>query len=204
VGPQSLLCCLPPVAMTSLESVVQSLNDFVIEVVDDRTYTFGSSDNVRRYQREELLGPRHSLRSRHAVSCRRDNEVLASAIIGAGGGPSGVHERTLAVLPDACLVAVGSFIVCLEVPHLRLRWSREVDEATCFGIHLAADGSIISHGELEISRLTSAGELIWKASGRDIFTGSLSVDTSMVRAEDFNGDEYTFDLRTGHVVAGPA
>lgn len=143
--------------MARSEVVVRKHDTIVVEVVNEPTYTFGSTDNVCRYQREELLSPRHLVSSRHGVTCSRNGQLVGSVVIGAGGGASGVHERSLVVLPDACLVAVGPFIVCLDVPLLGVRWTRDVDEATCFGIHLAADGSIISHGELEISRLTRAG-----------------------------------------------
>jgi hypothetical protein len=39
--------------------------------------------------------------------------------------------------------------------------------------------------------------MLWQASGRDIFTGAISVDAEGVHVEDFNGDTYRFDLQTG-------
>jgi len=188
------------------ESIVRQIDDsLVIEVVNETGYSFGSRDNTRHYRREQVLGDRHLLSSRHGVLVKRNGETLASAIFGAIGGASGVHERSLVLQPDLCFLAIGPFIACLELPSLVTRWVREVDHATCFGIHITSDRrSLISHGELEIARLTLAGDLLWQAGGRDIFTGDLSVDTAAVRAEDFNGDSYIFDLESGRVVASSA
>jgi hypothetical protein len=184
------------------ETVVRTRGDLEIEVVDEPTYTFGSVDNVRRYQREELLCRRDVVVSRHGVSCMRGGQVIASVVIGAAGGATGVHAHSVAFVEDACLVAVGPQIACLDLPFLGRRWVREVDEATCFGIHVAPDGSVVSHGELQIARLTVAGDILWRASGRDIFTGEMSVSAGLVRVEDFDGYAYAFDLQTGRAVAG--
>lgn len=184
--------------------VLPSGEAYVLEVLDEPSYTFRSADNVRRYQREELLGDgQYRPSSCHGVTCTADSRVLASVIFGAAGGASGVHERSLARLRDLAFLAVGQFIVCLQLPDLSLRWAREVDQATCFGVHVdPRQRGLVSHGELEISRLTLSGEIVWQASGRDIFTGELSVDPALVRAEDFNGDTYVFDLETGKRLEG--
>lgn len=176
-----------------------------IEMLNEPEYSFGSADNPRRYMREEIFGDRHLVSSCHGVICTRNAETLASVIFGAEGGGSGVHERSLALLPGVTFVAVGAYIACLQLPFLTLQWARKVDHATCFGIHICPDRrSIVSHGELEISRLTLSGDVLWHSGGRDIFTGDVSVDAAMVRAEDFNGDTYVFDLETGNVVASSA
>ena len=185
------------------ENVVRHVDgSLVVEVVNEPTYGFGSRDNQARYQREEILGDaQFQLTSRHGVTCALDGEPVASAIFGANGGASGVHQHSLAILDNRAFLAVGPFIVYLELPTLATRWVREVDDATCFGIHICPDRcSIVSHGELEISRLTLAGELLWRGGGPDIFTGDLSVVASAVLAEDFNGDTLSFDLETGHSV----
>ena len=167
--------------------------------MDDSSYAFGSGDNHTRYGREEYLDDaKFRLTSRHAVVSTLDATAVASVIFGATGGASGVHERSLLFLAELGFVAVGPFIVCLELPTLATRWVRRVDSATCFGILACPDaGSLISHGELEISRLTLSGDMLWQASGRDIFTGAISVDAEGVHVEDFNGDTYRFDLQTG-------
>lgn len=175
----------------------------IIEVVNEPTYVFGSHEDRSHYRREEVLGDaKFQLTSRHGVVSTLRGECLASAIFGAAGGASGVHQHSLALVNDRGFLAVGPFVVCIELPTLTTDWVREVDEATCLGVHICPDGhSLISHGELEISQLSVAGDILWQAGGRDIFTGSLSVNASAVLAEDFNGDLYSFDLQTGDSVA---
>jgi hypothetical protein len=188
--------------MSGEAMVLRSDDWYVLEVLDEPGYAFGSAVNTRHYQREELLGDGQHRASRHGVTCVADGRELASVIFGAAGGASGVHERSLARLRDLAFLAVGPFIVCLQLPALSLEWAREVDQATCFGIHIDPEQrGLVCHGELEVSRLTLSGEIVWQASGRDIFTGELSVDSALVRAEDFNGDTYVFDLGTGKQIA---
>lgn len=171
----------------------------VIEVVNDSSYSLGSRDNQARYQREEILGDaQFQLTSRHGLISMLAGAPIASVTFGATGGASGVHERSLALLEDVGFLAVGPFIACVDLPMLGTRWVRQVDSATCFGIHICADGSsLISHGELEIARLTLGGDILWRAAGRDIFTGDISVEAAGVHAEDFNGATYWFELETG-------
>jgi len=174
-------------------------NSQTVEVIDEPTYTFGSQHNRSRYQREQILDePQFQLTSRHGVISTLNGDPLASVIFGATGGASGVHQHSLATLEDRGFLAVGPFIVCLDLPTLSTRWVQVVDDATCFGIHICPDRrSLISHGELEISRLTLSGDILWQGGGPDIFTGSLSFASSAVLVEDFNGDTLSFDLETG-------
>jgi hypothetical protein len=171
----------------------------VIELVDEPLFGFGSQDNHARYQREEILGGSgFQLSSRHGVISMVEGKPVASVIFGAPGGASGVHTHSLALLDGRGFLAVGPFIVCFALPLLTTCWVQEVDQATCFGIHVCPDRrSLISHGELEISRLTLSGNILWQGGGRDVFSGTVSVRSSTVVAEDFNGDVYSFDLQTG-------
>ncbi len=173
----------------------------VVQLVDEPEYAFGSRGNRPRYEREEVLGDaRFELSSRHALICMRDGAPFASVIFGAVGGASGVHEHSLVLQGDLGFLAIGAFIACVELPSLETRWVREVDAATCFGAHVCPDGeSLVSHGELVISRLTLDGEVLWQAGGRDIFTGDLRVSEAAVHVEDDSGDVYSFELETGAV-----
>ena len=188
------------------ESLVLRIDEtYSIEVVDEPTYRFHFDDNRKRYDRKELFGDRHLVISCHGVVCKRNSQIMASVIFGADGGASGVHERSVVLASGVAFVAVGRYIACLQLPDLITKWVREVDPATCFGIHFSADRlSIVSHGELEISRLTLAGDVLWQSAGRDIFSGDVLVDEAMIHAQDFNGDVYHFDLETGKLVASSA
>jgi hypothetical protein len=176
-----------------------SVNDLVLEVRDDPTYRFGSADNSTRYERELILGdPRFRTSSQHGVQCRRGDEVLGSVILGANGGASAVHGRSIVVVGNLCFVAVGPYVVALSVPDLAVSWSQQVDHATCFGVLVTPDGaSLISHGELEISRVDLSGRILWQSGGADIFTGELKLSDRVVHVDDFEGRSYSFDIETG-------
>jgi hypothetical protein len=81
---------------------------------------------------------------------------------------------------------------------VRLLWHTRVDTATCFGVYDAPGySSVISHGEVEIARLTYSGQLLWSASGRDIFSGDFELHEHHAEAIDFEGAHYRFELETG-------
>jgi hypothetical protein len=115
-----------------------------------------------------------------------------------GRGASNVHAHSAFVKDGTCFVAVGPFVCGLGLPSLRLLWQTRADTATCFGIYDAPDyASIISHGELEIARLSYAGELLWTASGRDVFSERFRLHQHHAEAIDFYGTRYRFELGTG-------
>jgi len=166
----------------------------LIKVVNDPNYSFNSTDNARRYALEIRLTA-DSISSIHGVYLNGDG----IAVIGAGGGCSAVHEHSALEIDDKLYLAVGDSVVCLslESPR-RLLWSVQTDMATCFGIHWAEQQrALISHGELEISRLSTEGVIAWQTSGADIFSEGFRLLSDYVETIDFNGAVYRIDYVTG-------
>ncbi|MGF6607853.1 hypothetical protein OKW45_002753 [Paraburkholderia sp. WSM4175] len=175
---------------------VQQINtEFgLLSVVDEPTYSFKSQDNARSYEFEVLLTP-DTPTSVHGIALNGSGIV----VVGAGGGCSSVHGHSALVLEDKLYLAVGDHVACLALtlPH-RLVWSRQVDMATCFGIHWEhGRGALISHGELEISRLSVDGQLMWQASGVDVFSEGFRLLPDHIEAVDFNRTVYRLDYATG-------
>lgn len=169
---------------------------YEISIFDEPLFTEGSVDNPRSYAREYVL--ERGGWSRHGVLCHATGRLLGSAIITAGGGISGVHERSLIAQRRRCFVAVGDHVICLQLPDLDLLWSIKADSATVFGLHLGPDREdLVVHGELEISRLTRDGSIVWSQSGADVFSESVSVMEDYVEAIDFNGRHYRFRYADG-------
>lgn len=134
----------------------------------------------------------------HRIDVRQGDTVLMSRVLLASGGSSGIHVNSAFIRDNTCFVAVGPFVCALELPTLRLLWHTRVDVATCFGVYDAASyASIISHGELEIARLSYSGELRWSVSGRDIFSEGFELHEHHADAIDFYGTRYRFVLETG-------
>lgn len=165
-----------------------------VSVINEPTYTFGSSDNVRSYPFEKNLDSESSPVSVHSVFLN-ENPI---AVFGATGGASGVHEHSAVFHNGRLYLAVSDSVVCLVLQPFEFKWALCIDTATCFGVHVhEPTGSLISHGELEITRFTENGEILWQSSGRDIFTGSLVLGEESVAVTDFNGDQYRFRYSDG-------
>lgn len=178
--------------------------NYRVSIIADSTHSVGSADNIHAYDHEygleDELGE-SAVTSRHAVRVSDNNEVVATCILFAGGGASGVHEHSAIIHDESCIIAVGPFMASLEVPSLKLRWTCQTDAATCFGVYRSEKHEcLISHGELEIACVSYDGQLVWSSSGGDIFTNGFTLRDDSVRVVDFNGRHYTFDIETGREI----
>jgi outer membrane protein assembly factor BamB len=164
-----------------------------VAIFDEPTYSFGSADNLRTYDTEIRLDS-ENLYSVHGV--RTDGKW--SAIFGAGGGPSTVHQHSAIEVDGRLYLAVGDQVICLNLVTGLKEWSRRVDLATCFGVHWdCLHEALISHGELQISRLSLTGDEIWSATGADIFSGGFKCLGDGIEVIDFSRSVYLFDYRAG-------
>lgn len=168
-----------------------------LHIIDEPLYSFDSQDNPHRYSLEICLA--NGLPSSiHGIDLNHQRIM----VVGAGGGCSTVHRHSALMIDDKLHLAVGDHVVCLSLdrPH-RLLWSVRADAATCFGIHWNSHRSaLISHGELEISRISTDGDLMWRTSGADIFTGDFRLLPDYIEAVDFNSSAYRLDYRTGKTI----
>ena len=180
-------------------TVLFSTDKHELELIDEPLYTPGSADNVRSYSREyKLTDAETRPSSRHGLILRDGNTPARSCILLAGGGATGLHEHSAVTLDDTCFVAVGDTLCSLALPSLDLLWHRQVDTATCFGVyHSAKHNCLISHGELEIARLSLAGEVAWCSGGADIFSEGFELHPDYIEAVDSNGTVYRIDIATG-------
>ncbi len=172
--------------------------DLTVEIIAEKyDYHPKSADNARRYERFYEFGE-HRPSSCHGIRVYEGDHELASAILMADGGASGVHERSAVTARDSVFVAVGSYVVRLSLPALDLIFVTQADMYTCFGVHSIPDSAdLLSHGELEIARLNDSGRILWSSSGADIFTGDLTLGQKAAKVVDFEGAVYSFDLTTG-------
>lgn len=165
-----------------------------VTIVDEPRYTFDSADNTRTYPYATNLDSSARPVSIHGVLL--DKKPLI--VIGASGGPTGVHDHSALWLNERLYLAVCDTVVCMKLRPLELLWSLRVDGATCFGIHFHHETeALLSHGELEITRFTEAGTILWQSGGGEIFTGPVILHPSFIEAEDFNGHRYRFSYSTG-------
>ena len=169
-----------------------------IELINEPTYTFGATDNVRCYRFSKYLDRDYSPTSVHGVLL--NGKPLA--VFGDSGGCSGVHANSAVVLGDLFFFAVGCHVVCIRPAPFEYRWALQTDFATCFGVYYdEPHHALISHGELEIVRFTEEWSLLWSASGADIFTGSFILGPQFIEVYDFNGKDYRFNYADGCICA---
>ena len=167
----------------------------VVELCSEHGYTFCSADNVRKYRFERNFTDNRRPSSIHGVIL--DGDPLA--IFGAGGGLSGVHDSSLVYIHNLLYLAVGDLVVCVQLKPFLFKWALKTDPATCFGVHLQErNGALISHGELEVVRFSVEGDILWRASGKDIFTGAFSLKPHFIEAVDWSGRVYHFNYQDGN------
>jgi outer membrane protein assembly factor BamB len=165
-----------------------------LTIIDDRTHSFGSADNVRCYPKEIMLCDAGVRSSVHGVLI--DGEPLI--VFGASGGASAMHAHSALVIGERLYLAVGDSVVCFDLERQALTWSTRVDSATCFGVyHEPARCALIAHGELEISRISLDGYITWQRAGADIFSGDILLEPDAVWVTDFDGRLYRFSYETG-------
>jgi hypothetical protein len=182
----------------------RSAAGFTVEVRDEPVADVAAHDVLPQYSRVFSLGEPFALKFRHGVLSLRGDHLVSSLLL-ESAGPSGVHRRSLLIVGDTCYVAVGPDVVALSIPTLEVMWSRRVDDAQCFGIHPVPEGnSLISHGELEIARLSLSGDILWHTGGADVFTGPVDVSSKEVTVRDFNDAVYLIDMETGQCRGGPS
>jgi hypothetical protein len=172
---------------------------YKVTMINDSAYISGSADNSRAYDKEIVLGETDwYMPSKHGIVAQGHEAKSHSAILLASGGATGVHAHSALLHGDLCIAAAGSFMCCLRLPTLNLEWNVQPDDVTCFGVYHAPSCSCyISHGELEIARISYSGEIVWRASGKEIFTNGFVLHEDYIEAVDFNDERYRIEIETG-------
>jgi hypothetical protein len=165
-----------------------------VGIVNEPTYSFGSGDNLRRYEQEKNLQEVYRPTSVHGVFL--DDEPLA--VFGAAGGCSAVHRHSALVLDSKLYLAVGDSLVCFALDDRQFCWATVLDPATCFGIYYETErDALISHGELEVARIDKKGNVLWASSGADIFSEGFRLEKKFIAVTDFDKREYHFSYENG-------
>jgi hypothetical protein len=173
-------------------------DSFAVVLLDDPTYSPGLADNARRYDREYSLAEKCRPVSQYGLVCRQSDGATHSCILLAGGGASRVHDHSAVIVKDAVFVGVGDMLCSLSLPTLDLGWATRVDSATCFGVYYCPQHDcLLSHGEVAIARVSLSGEILWSASGKDIFSEGFRIVGDRIEAIDFNHEVYRIDIGTG-------
>lgn len=165
-----------------------------IRIVEEPQYSFGSADNERKYAREITIGDGDYIGSPYGVLV----DDVPAVVLAGGGLMMPIEGRSALVWKERLFIGVGNCVACLSLRPLVLIRSVQVDFAACFSLHVSpVHDALICHGEVEISRLSAEGDLLWQSSGRDIFTGLFALKPTHIEAHDFNEDVYRLRYEDG-------
>ncbi len=163
--------------------------------IDEHRYKYAALYTLDQGQGHDIeYGPIYG------VILRGSEGVIASRAIRASGAHLPLTEHSVAAVPDQFALAIGNRICCLAIPTLALRWSIRVDPVCCYAVYSSPDHmAFISHGELDIAKIDFAGNIVWTASGRDIFSGESAIFVNHLEVTDWNGAKYRIELKSGRV-----
>lgn len=173
--------------------------NFEVEVINEPTYNFGSSDNHFNYLKHYFgYGGAEYPTSKHGIKIYRDDQIIDSCIIIGSGGATGVHQNSSLLDNDQLLLCCCDNIFCITLPDLALKWKTEADQATCFQIFQHQDDYII-HGELQVTKLDKEGNKKWEFGGADIFVNidneeEFKLEEDGILLTDFAKTKYKIDF----------
>lgn len=174
------------------------LERHIIKFYNETDYTFGSSDNFKKYDKIFISGDNNILTSQIGIELFEEEKIKASCLIGSEGGGTVITENSILISYGGLVICCSNTIFKLTIPDLNLEWKTISDKSTCFGIHYL-DKDYVVHGELEITKLDKEGQIIWQKSGRDIWTTAEGFDDfavyeNYILATDWDYHRYKFDL----------
>ena len=173
--------------------------NFTVEVFNDSTFSVNSNDNLNVYKNiyfgedaEKYPSSKHDIRL-----IENDEEIDNCLIIGSGGGTS-INENSSILDNDNLLICCSDSVFSISILDLKLNWVKKLDMATCFKI-FRIENDFVVHGELEISRIDSFGNIIWQFGGADIFVSldeedSFQLNDNHIVLKDFTGTSYMIDF----------
>lgn len=173
------------------------IGKYQVEIITESDYNPDSKDNMANYEKEYLTDSDYNLPTKFGIKLLESGIQLNTAIIGAEGGASGLHETSQIIENNRVLICCSDTVFCLDIPTLNLNWKTKTDEFTSFEIYKIDNGYII-HGELEITRIDNNGKIIWKNGGTDIFvtqdgTDDFRIKDNYIRVTDWENRIYKWD-----------
>lgn len=173
--------------------------NFAIEVLDEQTYKFGSSDNNFSYTKHYFgVDATEYPTSKHGIKIYQGDQIIDNCIVIGSGGATGIHANSSLIDNDLLLLCCCNTIFCLTLCDLELKWKTQADQITCFQIFKNQDDYII-HGELQIAKLDKNGNIKWEFGGADIFVSidgeeEFKIENDGILLTDFAKTKYKIDF----------
>jgi hypothetical protein len=90
--------------------------NYSIKLINDDSYSYGSADNKIVYNNEFVVGD--NITTKHGIIIEKNDREVASIIILADSGATGIHKNCYQIIDHKMLLCVSAYIVCLTLPHL--------------------------------------------------------------------------------------
>ncbi|CAM3969511.1 hypothetical protein MUGA111182_19785 [Mucilaginibacter galii] len=139
-----------------------------VKLKDNSTYKPWSTDNAEQYDTVYFFDTEYRPTSMIAIEVYEYDTLLKKVLVGATGGGTRVSETSFVYDEDRLVMCCCDTLFCLSIPELTLHWNTQADMATCFQIFKYKSDYII-HGEMEVSRVSPNGQIVWSQGGADIF-----------------------------------
>ncbi|MDM1295354.1 hypothetical protein HX021_13785 [Sphingobacterium sp. N143] len=183
-----------------------SYQEYKITILEDDQYEIESSDNLREYDQvyfDSSIG-RYKVSAQLAILISLNNEEIGSTIICGTGPYAGLTERTFLIEDDHLYICFTDDLYCFSIPNLSLTWKNQIDDCVNFGLQ-KIENDLLVHGEIEIIRLTKAGDIIWRFAGINIWVNidghkEVTVLPKSIKLVDFESNCYELDF-DGNIIS---
>ena len=174
------------------------IGKYRIDLIDESNYSSNSTDNIFQYNQQFINEKEYKPTTQIGIKLYDGEHIVSNAIIKSTGGASGIHHTSQIVSNDRLTICCSESVFNLSIPRLTLEWITKADDATCFQIFKCEEDFII-HGELNITRISKNGEILWQNNGTDIFTTEegnedFKIQNKIIQVKDWNYKLYKFSL----------
>jgi hypothetical protein len=172
---------------------------YILKFNSKPAFEEGSADNLNLYSAVYGESSEYKSDSMYEVSVFLADDLLKRILIRANGGGTIIHKTSFVVEADRMVICYSDTVFCLSLPNLSLLWNTKADGASCFEIFKYQSDYIV-HSELEITRLSKNGDIIWQQSGADIFVtpgnceSDFIVTADYILATDWENRKYKLDF----------
>jgi hypothetical protein len=124
--------------------------------------------------------------------------ILKSCIISGSGGSTLIDEDSMKISGNAIYICCSDNVYSLSIPELKHLWKKQLDDLTCFTIHYLNEDFLV-HGETNLTRVDTSGNIKWQFSGEDILLTLEGIDDlkileNKIIVKNFNHREYILDF----------
>lgn len=118
------------------------------------------------------------------------------------GAPSLVNEHSAVCSHGFPVFVAGSYAARISPSLKTVFWKQKCDVGSCFGIYrVETENTLIVHGELAITKLSSEGKILWQAEGRDTFIQPPAIHGDDITVTDASGVVYSIKMDSGIIQA---